>query len=376
MANRSHFNAGMIGMNILKKRDGVHSSKRGINDHKIAKTFHAIVKSDCLELLRSLPDESVQLIVCDPPYNINLASWDNFHNYIEWAATWLKESERVLKPTGNIAICGGLQYQGEAGSGDLLDILSYMRRNSKMLLANLIIWYYKNGMSAHRFFANRHEEIAWFGKTSKYFFDLDAVRIPFDEETKRAYLKDKRLRPESVEKGKNPTNVWEIGRLNGNSMERVGHPTQKPIALIQRLVRGLSYPGSVVLDFFAGSGVTTRVAIEEGRHSIASDADSALKNYLQQHIQAMDNDLLTQNYSLIDGLSVDHPVFGEKITLANEIPRANAEMAIKPASDPSTKEVKDAQMRLLEATSGNGESRIAQPVAYKNHTRKTKPVKS
>jgi len=60
-------------------------------------------------------------------------------------------------------------------------------------------------LSAHRFFANRHEEIAWFGKTAKYYFDLDAVREPFDDATKAAYKRDKRLRPESVDKGKNPT---------------------------------------------------------------------------------------------------------------------------------------------------------------------------
>ncbi|MFM7366891.1 MAG: DNA methyltransferase, partial [Sphaerospermopsis kisseleviana] len=107
------------------------------------------------------------------------------------------------------------------------------------------IWNYPNGMSAHRFFANRHEEIAWFAKTSKYYFDLDAVREPFDEATKIEYLKDKRLRPESVEKGRNPTNVWKIPRLNGNSKERVGHPTQKPRQLIQRIIRSLSYSGSV-----------------------------------------------------------------------------------------------------------------------------------
>ena len=149
-----------------------------------------------------------------------------------------------------------------------------------MRLANLIIWNYPNGMSAHRFFANRHEEIAWFGKTDKYFFDLDAVREPFDEETKKMYLKDKRLRPESVEKGKNPTNVWRIPRLNGNSLERVGHPTQKPQALVQRLVRALSYPGSVVLDFFAGSGITTRVAIED--HGMAAGYNR-LEELLSSH---------------------------------------------------------------------------------------------
>ena len=67
-------------------------------------------------------------------------------------------------------------------------------------------------MSAHRFFANRHEEAVWLSKTKKYYFDLDSVRVPFDEATKEMYKKDKRLNPESIDKGKNPTNVWEIER--------------------------------------------------------------------------------------------------------------------------------------------------------------------
>jgi site-specific DNA-methyltransferase (adenine-specific) len=263
---------------------------------------------DCCELLRALPAESVQLIVCDPPYNIQAASWDRFQDYREWASVWLKEAARVLAPSGNLAIFGGLQYQAEAGGGDLLTILGYMREASALRLVNLIVWTYANGMSAHRFFANRHEEIAWFAKTAKYYFDLDAVREPFDDETKAVYKKDKRLRPESVDKGRNPTNVWRIGRLNGNSRERVGHPTQKPHGVIQRLVRALSYPGSTVLDFFAGSGITTRVAIEEGRHSIASDTDPALAGYVKAQLDGMSDG--APAYALLDASDYQaHPVW-------------------------------------------------------------------
>src|SRR5205085_2712365 len=80
-------------------------------------------------------------------------------------------------------------------------------------LVNLIVWHYRNGMSAHRFFANRHEEIAWYARTRRYFFDLDAVRLPFDERARREYGWDRRLRPERLAKGKNPTNVRDIERL-------------------------------------------------------------------------------------------------------------------------------------------------------------------
>lgn len=272
----------------MSKNGEAHSSRHEL-DMTLPETSHHVVKvCDCLDLLANIADDSVQLIICDPPYNIQLAHWDSHSNYLDWASRWLRESERVLTPSGNIAIFGGLQYQGEAGSGDLVSILHHMRRSSNMLLANLIIWNYPNGVSARRFFANRHEEIAWFAKSNKYYFDLDSVREPFDERTKAIYRKDKRLNKDSIEKGKNPTTVWSIGRLNGNSKERVGHPTQKPRAIIQRLIKALSFPGSVVLDFFGGSGITTRVSIEEGRHSICCDNDPSYRQYVEQQLSRID----------------------------------------------------------------------------------------
>lgn len=313
MANRSHSNAGHMGMNVLRKRGQMHTSESLVTPTRPTKTTHSAVTMDCRDLLAKLPDGSVQLIVCDPPYNIKLAHWDVHQDYLAWAASWMKEAQRVLSETGSIAIFGGLQFQGEAGSGDLLTLINHLR-GSSMQLVNLIIWNYPNGMSAHRFFANRHEEIAWFAKTTRYYFDLDAVREPYDDETRAAYLKDKRLRPESVEKGRNPTNVWRMQRLNGNSKERVGHPTQKPSEVIRRLIRALSYPGSVVLDFFAGSGVTTRVAIEEERHSIAGDADPEWMNYLGKQLRLLNSesgDLFQPrvDHELVHALPDHHPVF-------------------------------------------------------------------
>ena len=298
-------------MNSMNRDGETHSSVKDITIEKPKLTHHVVQVIDCLQLLYEIPDDSVQLIVCDPPYNIKLADWDSFDDYIHWASNWLQEVERVLSPSGSIAIFGGLQYQGEAGSGDLLSIINHLRRNSNMLLVNLIIWHYQNGMSAQRFFANRHEEIAWFAKTRKYFFDLDAVREPYEKEVMKIYLKDKRLNPETVKKGRNPTNVWRIARLNGNSKERVGHPTQKPQAIIQRLVRALSYPGSTILDFFGGSGITTRVAIEECRHSICGDIDPTFPQYSQLQIQNMiPMDMFSNTkYKVEQTLDRGHPVF-------------------------------------------------------------------
>ena len=242
---------------------------------------------DCCDFLKTLPAESVQLICVDPPYNLELAGWDVYENYIDWASKWLNEAYRVLSKNGSMVIFGGIQFR-DAKSGDLIDIIQYVRRNTGFKLINTIIWHYKNGMSAQRYFANRHEEIIWLVKSKDYYFDLDAVRVPYSEEDLKLALKDKRLNPDNVRKGKNPTNVWQIGRLNGNSKERVGHPTQKPVEIIERFVKSLSYPGSVVLDFFAGSGAVGSVCIAEGRHCLMCDSDSASVGYFQKRLERME----------------------------------------------------------------------------------------
>ncbi len=311
MANRSHRNSGLYSINKMNREGEKHSSFNLLNwNEKSKQTKHLILNNDCFKFLKTVPDNSIQLIICDPPYNILMADWDEHKNYIDWCDTWLKEAERVLLPTGNIVIFGGLQYQDESGSGDLLSIIQHMRTSSKMRLVNFIVWNYPNGMSAHRFFANRHEEIAWFGKTKKYYFDLDSVREPYDEKTKQTYLKDKRLRAENVEKGRNPTNVWKINRLNGNSKERVGHPTQKPVELIRRIIKSMSASNSIVLDFFAGSAVTSRVAIEEGRHSISVDANKEIFRYFENHLEQIKNKVPLNSFKVLcEREQFKHPLF-------------------------------------------------------------------
>ena len=157
-------------------------------------------------------------------------------------------------------------------------------------------------MSAHRYFANRHEEAIWLAKTNDYYFDLDSVREPYSKKALEAALKDKRLNPDNTKKGKNPTNVWEINRLNGNSKERVGHPTQKPIALIDRFIQALSYPGSVVLDFFAGSGTVGRACISEGRHCLMCDCNNSSIDYFNIHLEHMKEMGQNTSYLHIDNI--------------------------------------------------------------------------
>lgn len=297
--NKSHSNSGLMSLNKMNSNNIKH---RTSVDFNIPDTTNCILfVEDCIEMLKRLPNESVQLILIDPPYNLDLATWDTYENYIEWAAKWLDEAYRILSKSGNMVIFGGTQFQ-DVKSGDLIEIIYHCRHKTKFRLVNTIIWYYKNGMSAHRYFANRHEEVIWLTKTDKYYFDLDSVRVKYSEKDLELALKDKRLNPENVRKGKNPTNVWEIGRLNGNSLERVGHPTQKPLEIIRRLVKALSYPDSIVLDFFAGSGTTGRACIEEKRNCILSDKDNELKAYFTKHLDNMNNTDLAQPFVMNDDL--------------------------------------------------------------------------
>lgn len=295
--NKSHHNHALMSLNKARRDNNLKNkaSKDFISPKQV---YISICSQDCVAYLKSLPDESVQLICIDPPYNLELEEWDKYDNYIEWAAEWLQEAYRVLSKSGNLLVFGGIQFR-DAKSGDLIDIIQYVRHNTRFKLVNTIIWHYKNGMSAHRYFANRHEEIIWLVKTNNYYFDLDSVRVPYSEKDLALALKDRRLNPENTKKGKNPTNVWQIGRLNGNSKERVGHPTQKPVEIIDRIVKATSYPGSIVLDFFAGSGTIGRACLLEKRHCLMCDINPDIHKYFASHLQQMESKNQKNNYILM-----------------------------------------------------------------------------
>lgn len=307
--NKSHHNHALMSLNKMRK-DKTLKNKTSKDFENPEKSLICLKIMDCFDFLKEIPDESVQLICIDPPYNLELAGWDIYDNYIEWAAKWLDEAYRVLSKAGSLVIFGGIQFR-DIKSGDLIDIIHHVRTSTKFKLVNTIIWYYKNGMSAHRYFANRHEEAIWLTKSNDYYFDLDSVRVPYSEDQLKNALKDKRLNPENTMKGKNPTNVWEIGRLNGNSKERVGHPTQKPVEIIDRFVKALSYPGSIVLDFFAGSGTTGRACIMEGRHCLMCDSNDTSNEYFAKHIALMKDLEQKANYEMTNSVDEFFDIIGE-----------------------------------------------------------------
>lgn len=99
----------------------------------------------------------------------------------------------------------------------------------------------------------------------------------------------------------------------------MGHPTQKPVEIIRRIIKSLSYEGSIVLDFFAGSGTTTLVAIEEGRHSISSDKDSKLHGYFNQHLSHSNKKSAEDFILLEENQFKEHPIFHKENPLKSAI---------------------------------------------------------
>ena len=237
-----------------------------------------IIQGNCLKLFNTIEDESVDIVIADPPYNVyqntivkmpyqrrkKNIDWDDFDkDFVEFSFEWIDLCIQKLKKNGSIFIFGGVNY---IKGNDLLSLIPSLRK--KLDFINLIIWHYPNGFGARRFFSNRFELIVWLTKGRKYYFNLDAVRIKFDQKTLKEYLKDKRLNPENVLKGKNPTNVWDIGRINANAKERLKHPTQKPERIIERIILSATKENDLVLDPFLGSGTTAKVCQNLNRNCI------------------------------------------------------------------------------------------------------------
>jgi len=210
-----------------------------------------VYEMEALELLKQLPDNSIDLVLTDPPYNINKADWDNFENYLEWCENWLEECKRVLKPNGSIYVFASYYW------------VSYLSviMDKKFKLINWIIWNYRSGFGVRTKWASRYEPILFYVMNEKnYTFNLDEVRIPHR-------CPDKRNNPI----GRNPTDVWDIERISGNYKERTKHPTQKPLEVIKRIIQASSNKGEIILDCFGGSGTTAVACKELGRNFICSD---------------------------------------------------------------------------------------------------------
>ncbi|HEV7580260.1 MAG TPA: site-specific DNA-methyltransferase [Mycobacterium sp.] len=231
-----------------------------------------IVLGDVLEYLRSLRDESVQLVVSSPPYNVGKEYEQRLSqkDYIAWQSLVIKELVRVTKPGGSI--CWQVGNGIDNGEVIPLDAIFYpIFKSHGLKLRNRIIWTFGHGLHARRRFSGRHESILWFTKGDNYVFDLDAVRVPVKYPNKKHFKGPRLGELSSNPAGKNPGDVWEIPNVKANHLEKTAHPCQFPVGLVERLVLALTLPGDEVLDPFLGSGSTVLAAVKNGRIGMGVD---------------------------------------------------------------------------------------------------------
>ncbi len=257
--------------------------------HKIYKRYKSsnritLCHGDCIKLLQSLPDNSVQLIVTSPPYNIGkeYEDKDDLELFLESFKPIIQECWRVLKEEGSICWQVGSYVQGQAVNIPL-DIKFYpIFDDIGFQLKNRIIWHFGHGFHRTNSLSGRYETINWYVKSNNYLFNLDSVRVKQKYRGKR-YPKGhkKEGKPSGNKFGMNPSDFWTIPfeeeissdvwlnmpNVKSKHIEKTDHPCQFPIALVRRLVKMLSNKNHLVFDPFAGVGTTLIGAVIEGRRT-------------------------------------------------------------------------------------------------------------
>ena len=246
-----------------------------------------MICGDALVELRKIADRSVQLVIADPPYFQVLAhvwdqQWTDAPAYLAWSLAWLAEAMRVLRADGLLYCFGQLGKREHT----FLHLMS--AATQRWQFHDLITWDRVVGYRERRdSFTPATELMLVLRKSAQPKFNKSAVREPYDTATIKEYLRDKRYHDQAARRrhlaaGKFATNLWRISSLKGHSGEKCGHPSQKPLKLIERIVLASSDPGDLVLDPFLGSGTTAVVAEQHGRHWLGIEMNP---NYVRMALQ-------------------------------------------------------------------------------------------
>ncbi len=250
--------------------------------------------ADNLDVLRAMPEGSVDLVYVDPPFNtgkrqerrrmkvvhdeeggdrvgyqgkryrtvdLGTSGWDDaFDDFIAFLAPRLREAHRVLKADGSLFL--HIDYREVHYCKVVLD-----RIFGRDCFQNEIIWAYDYGARTRKKWSAKHDNILWYTRDPKdYTFNFDEMdRIP--------YMAPGLVGKEKAARGKTPTDVWWHTIVSPNGKEKTGYATQKPLGILDRIVKVHSRPGDLVMDFFAGSGTTGESAARHGRHFILVDSN-------------------------------------------------------------------------------------------------------
>ena len=263
---------------------------------------------DVFEVLPKLPDQSVDLLFADPPYNLTKSFNDrkfkkiSIDKYSEWLDSWLGLVSRILKPTASIYVCG-----------DWRSSAAIHRLSEKYFIPqNRITWEREKGRGAKSNWKNCSEDIWFLTVSENYYFNVDAVML---KRQVIAPYTDRNGDPKDWSETENgrfrithPSNVWTDLTVPYWSMpENTDHPTQKPEKLLAKIILASSKPGDLVFDPFNGSGTTTVVAKKLGRHYLGVEIDETYCCLAQKRLDLASTERAIQGY--VDG------VFWERNTL-------------------------------------------------------------
>lgn len=241
-----------------------------------------VFNEDALAGLAKIPDGSIDLVVTDPPYCLGKDYGNDSDKldpeaYLEWSKQWIDLVIPKLKPAGSFYVFLTWRYSPE--------IFCYLKK--KLIMLNEIVWDRRvpsMGGSTRRY-SSVHDNIGFFTKGKDHYFNIDAIRIPYDEETKKARSRSIFVGKKWLEIGYNPKDVWSVSRLHAIHAEREEHPTQKPLEIIERMVKASCPAGGIVLDPFMGSGTTAVAAHRFKRRFIGFEINPDYCEMIQNRLR-------------------------------------------------------------------------------------------
>lgn len=249
--------------------------------------INTIYMADVFDFFKIIDDNSVDLAIVDPPYNMKKGAWDCFDNcesYFKFTFAWLDCLIPKLKSNASIYL-----FNTAYNSAVILNYLEQKELEYK----NWITWYKKDGFSAtKRKYVNSQETILFYTKSKEYTFNADDIRQPYlstermSHASKTGILKNgKRWFPNP--NGKLCGDVWEITserhktKVNGKTMAHI-HPTVKPRTMIERMIKASSNEGDLILDLFSGSGMTSFVAKDLNRRYVGCEKEIKYIDYMEK----------------------------------------------------------------------------------------------
>jgi len=238
--------------------------------HSLFNDYAMVILGDSIEVLKGIKAGTVSLIFADAPYNIgkdfgnNKDTWNSVAEYIAWCKQWIDECMRVLKPNGTMYLMTATQHMA------YLDLYAAEHYN----VLSRIIWAYdSSGVQSKKMFGSLYEPILMVNKStdSPYVFNAQDILVEAKTGAQRGLIDYRKDPPQPYSTVKVPGNVWNFSRVRFKMDEYENHPTQKPEALLERIIKASSNPGDIVLDPFSGSFTTSAIAQKLGRYSIGID---------------------------------------------------------------------------------------------------------